>query len=302
MTIPKQSSRSQCALKIDPAIYTEYSDVPGAVHIAGHSTLLIGGRAAQVYAQNQRESGGDETELAELETDRDAFTPATSTAGRGLTILESSYSFLDNRDVADTHSFPELLIRHGVNDWIELRVGWNYEIGGGGDVSGSNGSTGMGSAEIERDSKILYGFKAALTEQDGWQPRSVVILQGYTPTSGATTASDVVVAYAFGWELENGWRIDSSLRYGTGHELLDAFNEWAPSVVLRMPITEKWTIHAEYFGIFSQGAEQDFSRAYFSPGVHCLVTPNLELGVRVGWGLTPDAASFFSNVGVGWRF
>ena len=43
----------------------------------------------------------------ELETDRDAFTPATSTAGRGTAIFESSYSFIDNRSVAETHSFPE---------------------------------------------------------------------------------------------------------------------------------------------------------------------------------------------------
>jgi hypothetical protein len=195
-----------------------------------------------------------------------------------------------------------MLVRYGVNDWIEFRVGWNYEVGGGGDVSGDEGSAGMGGAGIERDSKMLYGLKAAVTEQNGWMPRSVAILQGYTPTSGETTASDVVFAYAFGWELVDHWRLDSSIRYGDEHDLENAFNEWAPSVVLRIPITEQWSVHVEYFGIFSQGAEQDFSRSFFSPGTHYLIMPNLELGVRVGWGLTPDAPRFFSNVGIGWRF
>jgi Putative MetA-pathway of phenol degradation len=264
---------------------------------------FAGGNVACVFAQSeQRESGGEESELPELETDRDAFTPATSTAGCGLTIVESSYSFIDHRSVTGTHSFPELLVRYGMSDRIELRLGWNYEIGGGGDVSGDEGSADMGAGGIERDSKLLYGFKAAVTEQDGWRPRSVAILQGYTPTSGETTASDVVFAYAFGWEFDNHWRLDSSIRYGTSHELRDEFNEWAPSVVLRIPLSEQWTIHVEYFGIFSQGAEQEFSRSYFSPGVHYLLTPNLELGVRVGWGLTEDAPRFFSNVGIGWRF
>jgi hypothetical protein len=36
--------------------------------------------------------------------------------------------------------------------------------------------------------------------------------------------------------------------------------------------------------------------------MHYLLTQNLELGVRVGWGISPDAPNFFSNVGIGWRF
>ena len=36
--------------------------------------------------------------------------------------------------------------------------------------------------------------------------------------------------------------------------------------------------------------------------MHYLVTPNVELGVRVGWGLNEPVGRFFSNVGFGWRF
>src|SRR5262249_37582391 len=47
------------------------------------------------------ESGGEprreERRAGEIETDRDSFTPAVSTAGRGLVIVESAYTFLDNR-------------------------------------------------------------------------------------------------------------------------------------------------------------------------------------------------------------
>ena len=37
-------------------------------------------------------------------------------------------------------------------------------------------------------------------------------------------------------------------------------------------------------------------------GGHVLVTDNLELGLRVGWGLNDTSPDFFSNVGVGWRY
>ena len=144
----------------------------GATSIAIAQTELLDERA-------------EDTEEQELETDRDAFTPATSTAGKRLTIVESSYSFIDNRKVAETHSFPEFLVRHGVSDWLELRLGWNYEVGGeGNSVSGGEGSEGLGGGGIKRESQISYGLKAAVTEQQGWVPRSAVILQGFTPTSG----------------------------------------------------------------------------------------------------------------------
>jgi hypothetical protein len=33
-----------------------------------------------------------------------------------------------------------------------------------------------------------------------------------------------------------------------------------------------------------------------------LLTPNRELGVRIGWGVTDDSPHFFANTGIGWRF
>ncbi len=260
------------------------------------------GPSTAVAQVERSESNGEAPERPELETDRDAFTPATSTVGYKLTTIESSYSFIDNKNVADTHSLPELLVRYGVTDRIELRLGWNFEVGGAGDVvSGAEGAEAF-AGKIERDSQMLYGIKAEVSEQAGWIPRSAVILQGFTPTSGEAPATDVTAGYALGWEFANKWRLDSSLRYGTEHGTNDTFNQWAPSVVLRVPVSERWHAHVEYFGIFSQGAERDFSRAFVSPGMHYLLTENLELGVRLGWGITEDAPKSFTNVGIGWRF
>jgi hypothetical protein len=264
----------------------------------------LGGTPTSTLAQFEafELTGENEGEERELETDRDAFTPATSTAGFGLTIVESSYSFIDNRAVAETHSFPELLVRHGLSEIVELCLGWNYEVGGTGDLVGRPEAGALAGEGIERESQLLYGLKLAATEQAGWVPRSAVILQGYTPTSGEATQTDFVATYAFGWQLDERWQLDSSIRYGTEQTPEESFNLWAPSVVLRAAIDEQWHAHIEYFAICSQGAEDNFTRHLLSPGMHYMLTPNLELGARVGWGLTPDAPHFFSNVGLGWRF
>ncbi len=252
------------------------------------------------WLQSESEAGEEEEHL---ETDRDSFTPSTTVVGTGRIIFESSYSFIDNRNGPETHSFPEILTRVGVNDWLELRVGWNYEIGGGGSVSSSNGlADDEGLGEVEEEGGVLYGFKIQLTDQVDWLPQSALIVQGTTPTSGPDPATQFTAAYVLGWTLPNDWVIDASMRYGAATEEEDRFNQWAPSIVLRVPVHEQWNIHAEYFGSFTENRADNRNPQYFSPGVHYLISNDCEIGIRVGWGLNDDAADFFSNVGVGYRF
>jgi hypothetical protein len=251
----------------------------------------------------RRDAIGLETEGSEgereLETDRDSFTPATTLVGRGKTVLESAYTFSDNRSFKEGHSFPELLIRYGLSERVELRLGWNYEIGG---VSESGGVEEVDARTLEKESEISYGIKYLVTENKEWMPRSSIILTGFTPTSGNVNNSQLVATYVFGWELANRWALDAAIRYGTDSEEHDHFNDWAPSVVLKIPLGEKIKVHAEYFAIFSSGRAEETNKQFFSPGVHYLVTENLEIGTRVGWGLNDQSAKFFVNAGIGWRF
>lgn len=263
--------------------------VPAAV-FALASACLVGTALAQRL----------ETPREELETDRDSFTFAPTTTGAGTSILEASYSFIDNRSGQEAHSFPEVLVRRGIGDRVEARFGFNYEGGGPGTVSGSE----FGGEDIvtEDESRVLYGTKVETSDQDGWLPRSAAIVQGYTPVSGPSSRSTLVVGEAFGWRFANRWEWTTAMRYGTGFEEQDSFNQWAPSSVIKVPVGERWNVHAEYFGIFSSGKEIPLNIQYASVGGHVLVTENLELGLRVGWGLNETSPNFFSNIGVGWRY
>jgi hypothetical protein len=75
-----------------------------------------------------------------------------------------------------------------------------------------------------------------------------------------------------------------------------------PSAVLRIPITERFEMHAEWFGTWPRGLEDEKVRSFVGPGGHYMITPGLELGVRVGWGLTRDAANFYSDFGFAWLY
>jgi hypothetical protein len=274
----------------------------GAIVVAQEAPSVVEQLVAEVADQEQGDEEEDEEE-DEIETDRDSFTPATSLAGTGWTIFEAAHSFIDNRAVAETHSYPEVLARFGATDWLELRLGWNDEVGGAGSpVSGNVPSDFGEEAELERASRILYGAKFAMTEQEDWIPQSALIAQGFTPTSGESNDSDFSATYIAGWTLPNDWVWDSAIRYSTARLDADDFNTWAPSTVLKIPMGERWKMHAEYFAIFSEGRADETVQQFFSPGAHYLITSNLEIGVRVGWGLNRESPNFFSNVGIGWRY
>ena len=135
------------------------------VGCAGGATLARG---------QTRISGEDAGKQDEVETDRDAFTFATTTAGAGRAILEGSYSFIDNRLGPEAHSFPELLVRRGIGERLELRFGYNSEAGGPGTVSGTE--VGGEDIEAEEEGRVLYGLKAETSEQSGWTPQSALIV------------------------------------------------------------------------------------------------------------------------------
>ncbi len=248
-------------------------------------------------------AGNGEQAEDEIVTDRDSFTPSTSTVGRQRLMVESAYSMIDNRHVPETHSLPELVVRYGASDWLELRFGTNYEIGGTGNPVSANIPDNLDEEPgLEEESNVSYGLKIALLEQDDWIPEVAAMVQAFTPTAGEATATQMAVTYVSGWTFANGWTWDSALRYSTGSLEEDQFNVWSPSTVLKVPVGERWNAHIEYFGIFSDGRDRESAQYYVSPGVHYLITRDWELGVRLGAGLNDQSANFFTNVGGGYRF
>ncbi len=151
------------------------------------ASVFVFSGALSVVGQ-EPEGSGESAAKDEMETDRDSFTPATSTVGFGRALFETGYTFIDNRNVPEGHSFAESLLRLGVWDRLELRIGWNFEAGG---PTGATSGTDFGAEDslTEHASEILYGAKFETSHQSGWVPNSAVILQGYTPTSGPSNIS-----------------------------------------------------------------------------------------------------------------
>ena len=245
----------------------------------------------------------DTAEFRELNTDRDAFTPATTTAKMGTVLTEASYVWIDNSGAPATNSFPELLVRIATRERFEWRLGFNYEQGSSGAVvSAVEVGEPMLSAQGGSEANILYGCKVRLTDGDGLIPRSAAIIEAFTPLAGDVWGTEPAATYAFGWELPDQWRLDAAARYASADSEEGRFTRWSPSAVLRIPLTERMEVHAEWFGTWSEGLANESVQQYVGPGGHFMLSPRLELGCRMGWGLSSDAAGYYVDTGIGWTF
>jgi hypothetical protein len=221
----------------------------------------------------------------------------------GVVLTEGSYVFIDNATGLPTNNYPESLIRIGANEWFEWRFGINYGVGSQGNIVTSV-EVGEGTLDGSTlyESSVLYGFKIDTTDQDGLIPESCFIMEASTPTYGDVFGTVPVATAVAGWELPRGWRFDTSIRYAYSEGLTEWFSRWTPSAILRVPVTERFEVHAEWFGSYTSGLHDSVSQPFASPGFHVMLTRNLEMGLRVGWGLTPDAAPFFSDAGMAWKY
>ena len=77
---------------------------------------------------------------------------------------------------------------------------------------------------------------------------------------------------------------------------------WSQSVALGVELTECSVLYTEWFGLYSNGLNDDFSISFFNMGVDYYLSDNLVVDLRVGVGLTNDSDDFFTGVGGGYRF
>lgn len=229
-----------------------------------------------------------------LVTDRPDFTESAVTVpGRSLQ-LESGYTFT-RADDADEHALGEILLRIGVLEGLEARLGVNSHTwvdGVGEDVSGfedpsvglkwvlsEEGPSGGGLA-----SALLLGTSVPVGDGDvgeeEWQPE-VKLAASRGLTGELALAANVGYAYP----SEDGRR----------------FDQGSASLSLGIGLSERWGAYLEGFTIFPSGPSGD-DEVVANGGLTFLVHPLFQLDARAGAGLTDAAPDFFIGVGIARRW
>jgi hypothetical protein len=253
--------------------------------------------------------GADERDPYEerMETERHDFTQSATTVGRGVVQLESGYLYLykdDGEQVEHSHAAPETMLRLGLSDDIEFRVRWNCAWQFFEEEHDKSGALDM-----------IWSVKLQITQQCGWVPQSALEIRSTVPTGGSDFTLGRVEAgfdYIYGWQLTEKWSLYGSTAYspsGLGDFSLlpdepesDHFSEVSQSVALGTELTEKNSLYAEWFGLYSHGLEDNFSMGFFNIGIDHYFTDDFLIDFRVGAGLTEDSEDFFAGTGGAIRF
>lgn len=239
-----------------------------------------------------------------IETDRNAYTFSSKTVGKGVKVFESAYSYIKIGQLRSKQSLPESLLRVGLTERFEARLGYNFESGRQANSPEGDLASNFG---INAQQQFFYGFKFQTTTADKNNkiiPESAFLLHGNTPVGSVEGHSQIRLGYSWSWVLSNGWTLEQAIQYGTDREENDCYSLWAPSTVLRIPLDDekRWFTQIEYFGVMSQNREVDFSKQFIDTGLHYLITPNLEVGGYVAMGINQQSRGALVNFGVGYRY
>ncbi|QDT70314.1 hypothetical protein MalM25_32600 [Planctomycetes bacterium MalM25] len=244
-----------------------------------------------------------------IETERHDFTQSAVTVGRGVAQVEAGYSYFYSETATETesaHTTPELFLRYGLTEDIEFRVRWNHawiHIDEEEDRAGAE--------------DVRYSLKFQMTREscDSWLPTSALEVRGTAPTGGevfSTGQAEFSLDYIYQWRLTEGVTFAASTGFGTNgfgdfglvpeEPTEDNFLYLTQSAVLGFELSESNTLYAEWFGVYSDGLEDEFAVSVFNVGVDHYVTDNFVLDIRAGVGLSGDADDFFTGVGGGYRY
>jgi hypothetical protein len=245
-----------------------------------------------------------------LVTDRPDFTESPLTVPRGRTQIEAGYTFTYDREdgvrVKD-HTFPELLLRVGLADDLELRVGW-----AGGSLSELHykEANDVGRRVTINDHQdgatdLYLGFKWHLFEEKALLPEFALIPAINVPTGQRDKTSgdvDPEIKLAWAYTLTEELSLSGNVNLAVPTtERGRRFFQPSASVSLGYALTDWMGAYVEYFGFYPNDRGSDCAHT-LNGGFTFLLSDNLQFDIRAGKGLNEEADDLFAGAGLSVRF
>ncbi len=217
-----------------------------------------------------------------LVTDRPDATEASSTVGKGVLQIETGglyESFEENSVTSQSYTFNTTLVRYGILDNIELRLGWDF-VEGVTKVNGNkldNVTSGL--------SPLLLGVKIDITEEKNGMPEIALIGHVFPLFSASKDYRPETTGVDFRFSLSHTLSENSSLGYNIGAQWGDDSSEAAAIYTLAYgySFTDKFGMYAELYGDLP---EDSSANHYWDAGLTYLISNDLQLDAYVGTSIT----------------
>ena len=244
-----------------------------------------------------------------LITDRPDFTESTETIPAKHFQLEAGYTFTYDREgkhrVRD-HTAPELLLRIGLIENLELRIGWDgyswTESQFEAETRSGRRTTHENWGQAAND--LSLGFKYKLVVQDGWIPHFGVIGAITVPSGSAEVSSgdvDPEIVLLWAYDITDSFAVAGNVGLAAPTDDGGRFFQASASLSAAVALSEKVGAYVEYFGFYPNAEHSDAAHT-INGGLTYLINNNFQIDWRIGAGLNEEADDFFTGVGFAWRF
>jgi hypothetical protein len=230
----------------------------------------------------------DPIALPPMETDRPDITETPFAVPVGVIQAENGFTWFDDPQNTRTLNFPETLLRIGLVPTTELRVTVPNYIG-----SQRRGLSTNGFEDLLLGIKQEFPFKPA-----GFDLAAIVNVGVPTGSGGYSGGIGPDIELAWEHQLKGPWEIGGIFAMTDFKEGGQRNLTWSPSVALARSFTEATSAFVEYAGSFPRFGG-DFQVLHL--GLLHQVTPDHQLDLHGGWGLTASSPNFFVAFGYTFR-
>ncbi len=224
----------------------------------------------------------DQNDIGALVTDRPDATEASSTVGKGILQIETGgwyESFEENNIKSENYTYNTTLVRYGILDHLELRMGWDF----------TEGTTKINGNKLNNVSSgfspLLLGVKVDIAEEKGAMPEIALIghvfplftaSQDYRPES-----TGIDFRFSFSHTLSEKSSLGYNLGAAWGNDSPEASAIY--TIAYGYSISDTFGLYAELYGDFP---EDHSANHYWDAGLTYLVSNNLQLDAYVGTSIT----------------
>lgn len=229
-------------------------------------------------------------------TDRPDQTESASVVPGGFIQIELGGVYerenLEDGSRFENHSHPSLLIRYGLLNNIELRIG--AELVNEKFINGSRSSSMVGFLPL------AIGTKIYICSEKGPRPQTAFIMHLTIPKLGSREFVNEHLASDFRLTMQHSFSGRLSLSYNLGAEW-DGNRPNAAGIYtlsLGSSLTEKLGAFIESYGFI---IENDTPDHRIDGGLTFLISPNFQLDASGGFGITAKSPDYFLGLGISLR-
>jgi hypothetical protein len=222
--------------------------------------------------------------LPPIQIDRPDQTECSYIVPKNHFQLETGFSFEKINKNTERLVYPTALWKYGVNEKFELRLITEAV------------TLKQNNIKVSGITPIRIGFKTKLLEENGIVPLTSIICHLSVPKVASENFKATYFAPSFRFTMQNTLTDKVSLGYNLGAEWNgeDPTPTFIYTVTSGIILTDKLGFYAELYGFAPQYAQADH-RA--DGGFTYLVKNNILIDISGGFGISPNAPSYYGALG-----